>query len=268
MSDYLGHLAARTLNRAQVIQPRLPGLFEPLSVKSAVGLRPGPLNESSAFQELESERIVLPNLLARSPHELQVPKAALSQSVQLPHKSTAPVEPQPSRIKDESPNQFRLDPSSERPATLPQPSPFRPARTSFQKPGRAALDPDSRPTTRDELSDSIRPSILSGRATSSDKPGELTRARSEPRPTQPAGRPASASIVVQPRVTAAQATELATQVASEPIPPAAPPTIRVTIGRVEVRAMLPPTPPARQTSRTAPSLSLDEYLRARRGGAE
>jgi hypothetical protein len=53
-----------------------------------------------------------------------------------------------------------------------------------------------------------------------------------------------------------------------PEPPA--PTIRVAIGRIEVRAITPPpTPPARQRAtpaRPGPALSLDDYLKRRNGG--
>jgi hypothetical protein len=44
------------------------------------------------------------------------------------------------------------------------------------------------------------------------------------------------------------------------------PTIRVTIGRIEVRAVSPPAPPPRRTKQPAPEMSLDDYLRARDGG--
>ncbi|MEM1053944.1 MAG: hypothetical protein AAGI52_00340 [Bacteroidota bacterium] len=40
------------------------------------------------------------------------------------------------------------------------------------------------------------------------------------------------------------------------------PTIHVTIGRVEVRAVTPPPPtPRRQAERPAPVISLDEFLK-------
>jgi hypothetical protein len=45
------------------------------------------------------------------------------------------------------------------------------------------------------------------------------------------------------------------------------PTIQVTIGRVEVRAVQPtPAPPLRQPPRAAPKVSLEEYLHGQRGG--
>lgn len=48
--------------------------------------------------------------------------------------------------------------------------------------------------------------------------------------------------------------------------PIVPPTIRVTIGRVEVRAVMPPAPQAKPRAMHAPKLSLDDYLRTRNGG--
>jgi hypothetical protein len=53
-------------------------------------------------------------------------------------------------------------------------------------------------------------------------------------------------------------------------PEASAPAIRVTIGRVEVRAITPPPPrpPAQRTTpaRTGPELSLDDYLKQHTGG--
>jgi hypothetical protein len=44
------------------------------------------------------------------------------------------------------------------------------------------------------------------------------------------------------------------------------PLIRVTIGRIDVRAVLPPAQPPRRTTSTRPKLTLDEYLKQRNGG--
>ncbi len=64
-----------------------------------------------------------------------------------------------------------------------------------------------------------------------------------------------------------------TAAASSPVAsPEAPPIVRVTIGRVEVRAVLPPPVEPPRSQRLAPpapgpSLSLDDYLKQGRGGA-
>jgi hypothetical protein len=54
---------------------------------------------------------------------------------------------------------------------------------------------------------------------------------------------------------------------SLPEPPPSPPTVRVTIGRVEVRAVQPPPPPPSAAPvQQGPALSLDEYLKQRNEG--
>jgi hypothetical protein len=117
---------------------------------------------------------------------------------------------------------------------------------------------------------------------------------SEPPHPADAPRPAPPSLVVaQPRVAPAPADiqprphapltldqlpinprSASMQSARRSIPPSAAPqpattaepTIHVTIGRVEVRATPQPAPAAKPTSAAAPTMSLDEYLRARDGG--
>ena len=46
------------------------------------------------------------------------------------------------------------------------------------------------------------------------------------------------------------------------------PSIRVTIGRIEVRAAMPPERPTSRLKAQAPTLSLDEYLKQRNGGRQ
>lgn len=45
-----------------------------------------------------------------------------------------------------------------------------------------------------------------------------------------------------------------------------PPTIKVTIGRIDVRAVMQQTPSPKRIAAPAPKLSLDDYLKKRRGG--
>lgn len=47
--------------------------------------------------------------------------------------------------------------------------------------------------------------------------------------------------------------------------PSSPPVIRVTIGRIDVRAVTPPPPPVEAPGPPAPRLSLDEYLQSHNG---
>jgi hypothetical protein len=49
--------------------------------------------------------------------------------------------------------------------------------------------------------------------------------------------------------------------------PSAPPVIRVTIGRIEVRAPAPPPPPIETPGPPPPRISLDDYLQSHNGRA-
>ena len=84
-----------------------------------------------------------------------------------------------------------------------------------------------------------------------------------------------------PRVTAERNRESTREPPIQPIPieqivphktrprasePAEPAVIRVTIGRIEVRATTPPLPPAPRAHPRGPSLTLDDYLKKRNGG--
>lgn len=53
------------------------------------------------------------------------------------------------------------------------------------------------------------------------------------------------------------------------VEPPAPPTVHVHIGRVEVRAGMPPATPSRSADRpTAPRTTLEDYLSGRKGGSQ
>lgn len=94
--------------------------------------------------------------------------------------------------------------------------------------------------------------------------------RLEPALHTAANAPSSGSFVAVPQLTPALAPSQQLDrplAAPEPAPEPAP-MIRVTIGRVEVRAIMPaaPAPPRSTPARATPSLSLDEYLRLRTEG--
>jgi hypothetical protein len=74
-------------------------------------------------------------------------------------------------------------------------------------------------------------------------------------------------VVAQPQITSSSEPPAPVSVEHVSAPDASP-TIRVSIGRVEVRAIMPPAPPAPRTrpERRGPALSLDEYLKRRNGG--
>jgi len=90
-------------------------------------------------------------------------------------------------------------------------------------------------------------------------------------PPSPAAVRSTASPPIPPRETnRAIGYDAATDGQLDETPPAVPaPAIRVTIGRIDVRAVMAPAPPARRASQAPakPSQSLEEYLRAGKGGS-
>ncbi|MEP7343058.1 MAG: hypothetical protein ABI977_35350 [Acidobacteriota bacterium] len=108
-------------------------------------------------------------------------------------------------------------------------------------------------------------------------PARLVNAR--PGLTDPADQSRRANqepLVIRPRVarvdesgstiTKGTVNEAANQSSNKAIGDQAAPVIRVTIGRIDVRAVTQAPPPARRATPPAPKLSLEDYLRSRNGG--
>jgi hypothetical protein len=96
----------------------------------------------------------------------------------------------------------------------------------------------------------------------------------EPKAALDRSAPPDAPLTVAPRTIRPQPNGKLERGPREPDVPAQEPpapTIRVNIGRIEVRAIMPPpTPPARREmpARSSPTLSLDDYLKQRNGGQQ
>ena len=87
------------------------------------------------------------------------------------------------------------------------------------------------------------------------QPPRVTAERNRESTREPAIQPLSIEQIVPPDETQPRASE-----------PAEPAVIRVTIGRIEVRATTPPLPAAPRTHPPGPALTLDDYLKQRNGG--
>ena len=86
-------------------------------------------------------------------------------------------------------------------------------------------------------------------------PPRVTAERNRESMREPPIQPISIEQIVSPEKTPPRASE-----------PAEPAVIRVTIGRIEVRATTPPLPAAPRTRPQGPVLTLDDYLKQRNGG--
>jgi hypothetical protein len=247
MSDFLGNLAARAVAATNAVRPRLPSRFE------------SPPNAESGMRAPESERIA---------------------------------------------DEDRSAVHSPQPAVSMVPSPLPAARTAQLIPaahveGQAALKPPPSmhlPVAPVAPSSSLSPaSVMQPSLTSSPAvagvPAPVGKETSPPAPQpaqQPAPEPAHAEGGPPPRkpaepVIPQRVVVIEKQPVAAAVIPASPssgtgtpretqteqpgPIIRVTIGRIDVRAVLPSAPvPARKAQAVSPVLSLDEYLKQRDGG--
>jgi hypothetical protein len=99
-----------------------------------------------------------------------------------------------------------------------------------------------------------------------DLPGDASPSPvAPPRDSRTAIQVPAAHITIQPQTGSPPAIRPAAQLAPA-TEPAAPTTITVTIGRIEVKAAPAAAPAANRTRATAPSLTLEEYLRQRASG--
>jgi hypothetical protein len=235
--DYFSRLAQRALGMsgARFVQPRIPSRYE---LGGDIAHLDAPLEQTDVVEQSG-------HLPARESFATRAPAA----------ERLAPLQP------------AAQEPAADRApqATLAQP--FPPDVT----PGPLGRRADSAGTQPAEISRSAeappeREVVARGRQAIAVS----LSAQTQP-PPPPAAARSTASPPIQPRETdrtigygAAANRQL------DETPPAVPaPAIRVTIGRIDVRAVTAPTPPARHTPQAPakPSQSLEEYLRAGKGGS-
>src|ERR1017187_4208599 len=267
MNDFLTGLLDRALERAPVIERRRPSLFEPAS--GADGPRPGGIWPSAEAVE-ETESVAMPEAPKprRRPARDREPERGRLEAVDVPraHAVASPILPQREDRPELNvqPEQRIAEPLAtapiERIVTLverevAQPQPLMQPAARVQENAAVSLAPASPASVR--------------RVDRSD--GGPLREEAGSRPSQfspvvpdPA-RTAVVSPVVQPAVRPAPAPRPLPAIVQRERP--SPPTIQVTIGRIEVRASSAPAVASRAARPSGPKLDLDDYLKARSGGS-
>lgn len=259
MSDYLANLAARSVHAASTVQPRLASRFETsfaaarLTPEDGVGLKtevaverrtppvpppaPGPASRPRPSATTDSQPPP-PRTPLASERIADEPAPTTDPPGALPAVPVARARPAAAASRDsEWPDvPTRGDPGSRRSAAH--------AAVVDARAPRVANEP---PAVAEAASE--RPRLLPERARSTSAAPRESGPRLTPRVTPPAMTPRSAA-------------------EQQEQGPAATPTIRVTIGRVEVRAVVQPAPdpPRAAPARSGSILSLDEYLKQRNGG--
>ena len=237
MSDFLTRLAERQMSDAPGVAPRLPSRFAPAE--------PAP----PAIEALPQPR----PLVVASPVASVLERAAVRP---VEHHADSPA-------RDEQPRSAAEPHARE--------IPLAPDRTAA--PARQAVvpTPDGRPASIDEplVAERRTPPPPSNRL-----PREQPRAepRDEMRATSDLVPPSPRHPIPEPTVLVRRPSAVmpATRHRSERVEPTAvrgeAPVVTVTIGRVEVRAIVPPPAPERPKADARKALSLEDYLERRHGG--
>jgi hypothetical protein len=271
MSDYLTNLAARALAPVPTIVPRQGSLFEPVAARSGPSAvaRPADDWEGGRGESVEVEphptaaRSRVFPARPRPPAESPVEASAPLPVTGIPRPPTLPAHPREvSAVVSPVAQVTKIESIAAAPpaesSAAPAPTPrLWPVATDRPQSGHEpAESPREEPFLKEPRRGLQRKVEASNAA---EDRGE--NARQSPRPVAPAREPFAPTVVA----TSPQRPEPATAAPSHQS--AGPPTIRITIGRVEVRAVAPPAA-AVATPRIAgrPRMSLEDYLKERSGG--
>jgi len=230
--DYLTRLAQRMNGDIPTVQPRLPFIFEP---DTGIGRSPATFAEPGRAAPSE-------------------PAESLPDGIPLHRPRPAAVLPAPAaNVADSAPHRIPLNdaervrqppPPAARESVAPASVPFVAKDTFRERQDRPPAPKLSEP--RRSVPVTIRP--VTGSATQPPPPTGSRRGAVTP----PMNREAYAERADGPN-------------AEHP----ASPTVHVRIGRVEVRAVMPPAAPSRPAARpTAPRTTLEDYLSGRKGGSQ
>jgi hypothetical protein len=292
MSDYLSNLIDRSLDRADVVQPRLPSLFEPTPEIGQIPMGLGQPAEP-AMTEIEESLTIRQNqqparsINQNSNHQLNTPNfnsaqpspstitQSLSNSTELASSISSAESPQSQNniTEIQAPS---LQTQGESPA---QQISAQFLATEQTNSATNLSDSVTVPETNNNSSDrslTAKHPLTTDPAINTIKPLS-TNNHSGNTPTRPGKSPENTAIIqIQPTKaehnnqhnTLAQIRSAVQEIAPEASQNAAPPTvIQVNIGRIEVRATTPATPPPSAVNRSNPAtMNLEEYLRQRGTG--
>jgi hypothetical protein len=282
MGDFLTNLAARLDTAPDVVRPRLAALFEPVPDAFAIGPEPRLDIEMAAGLREDAETGAEEEPLAAAPHR------SVSRGLRTPRRAPEPPSDtagdalasdalrqgdSPTASPEGAARRARVRPSTAPPAE----EPFRPSVAPTPKANNAhgvqPLRPQAPPSPETHVAAAVMPSTpLRAPAAPPAQP------RSQPVPDLTIAPPSSAFMPLAPPPTPAFTLAPTAAMAAQARPATMPsrrepsakpePTIHVTIGRVEVRAVEQASPRRREPARPA-VMSLDEYLagRGKRGGA-
>lgn len=266
MSDFISQLAERALALPPLVRPRLQSIYEPPA--------------ASVLQNPLEEHIEVP---ATPPREIE---SAQEQMLRCPDEQNAAkranegIDRKPAATQE---RKINPQPPSEQPVFAKQDAP-RPTPLPDQIESAGEIEPAEPKTPQqrtaqkeDRRLDRVPPAAAKARSVESDL--EIRTLPTQKKSIQPQtfsheSKPRVEKQTVQPVVVTVRPAQRPREEQATPTLPLRPmpreqrprasaPTVHVTIGRVEVRAVMPPTATPKIESSAAPKISLEEYLKAR-----
>lgn len=296
MSDFLTHLASRSSNRLPQVQPRLASRFENRVATSGIGLERTGLGEGEREVSLSGRGTSVFDLsYTPSPPQSSLQPNEMTQRGTNPVRSLAVDALEKDSSQGRSPaiiENSRIESSAiaARNREIRNHEIHNRENDGLESSGfnsseleNSVIQPQLPETTHLIAPSIVRPqsslpfSALSNSSFPSVQPlpssGDLTEQVSSQNPDTLTARPDKVSQTLQPAessiVSASnrvqpQMTSRLESFPATPLP--SPPTIQVTIGRIEVRAQTSPGQSKPSPRRPTPALTLDQYLSQRSGG--
>ncbi|MDV3353865.1 hypothetical protein QGP82_34635 [Leptothoe sp. LEGE 181152] len=276
MSHYLQTIVAKNMGHLSMVRPRLASRFEPPA--DTVSLQPQfPMEAEAETSESGPTTASEPNVQPPQPHMVtsaeQVPSTLLPQPSQPPQSSVAPSIP-PSISDDLSVSLVRP-----RPLLAPlQPSAPAPKLSETDVPvSGSVVEPATETSLPRPIAASIPitqqspPSLASSQVLASPQGSTPTRQQSAVEPIQPllVGLSQSQNVADDSSAKSLGAPEFCSSPrsfsrSSSPLSSeTSGPTIQVTIGRIDVRAVIPKSAPPKSSKSRPAKPSLQDYLKAR-----
>jgi len=271
MSDFLGNLAARGLNLTETIQPRVASIFAPLpsawDPSSGNSIDQSMVDGDKQLAETDSD------IISSRPPQMR-PLSHADSSI-LPERFEGSPSDEPR--SDEMAGSLRLKTSEPRLQSAIEPAPRSLITQRIVNPKTGEPAPVSnvlqqfkpQPVRVEALAVPSQPATKAGSNPASiAQPSVHKKREAFATPQTSATRDKSApNKFLQPSITQRVKPEISTTSKSAEKAESGP-TIRVNIGRIEVRAVAPPVPfvPQQKHPRPAPMLSLEDYLKQRNRG--
>lgn len=261
MNDYLTTIVARTLGLAPVVQPRLSTFFEPLSTAVVTAGPPSFAGETASVDQSPRNTVSEVSMRKLMTQDDEQQGALIGETQEQPLDTII----RRSRVTPAAPLiNVRMEASQH----VSAPGPESPRRLRAQTHEPYEQQADSVPFAEGEsnnLENSPPRYKDAGHFDQSQALGPNPRERAEPAPAHTTHKLPGTIPVLQPNKL--PVTSLRRAFAEPAIAREAPPTISVTIGRVDVRAVFAPAPAPRVNRAKQPAaMSLDDYLKKRNEG--